>query len=66
MATVTTQRLLAALALAAMFAAGALASGVEGQGGEGTFQPATFGASVDYDPNAPDPAPLPPGTFQYK
>lgn len=65
MGIVTNKSLLAALAFASMFSTAALATD-EGQSGEGTFQPMTFGASVDFDPNAPLPAPLPPGTFQFK
>ncbi len=57
-------RALAGLAITAMFGTTALAN-VDGGGGEGTFEPKAFGASVDYDPNAPQPAPMPPGYFKF-
>jgi hypothetical protein len=58
------KRVLAALAVAAVFGTAALAN-VDGGGGEGTFEPKVYGASVDYDPNAPLPAPMPPGAFKF-
>lgn len=52
------------LAVAAMFGTAALAN-VDGGGGEGAFAPKVDGASLDHGPNAPLPAPMPPGAFKF-
>jgi hypothetical protein len=52
------------LAVAAMFGTAALAN-VDGGGGEGTFAPKVDGASLDHGPNAPLPAPMPPGACKF-
>lgn len=58
------KRVLAVLAVAAMFGTAALAN-VDGGGGEGAFAPKVDGASLDHGPNAPLPAPMPPGAFKF-